>query len=207
MYAPKDLFCINFKLNFNPDPSYEGIMDSLLTNLKTAINDEGKLYDIIKETYPKTLITGMGSPGKGVDYTVEKPTRPNTILTADASNVEEESGLGGAALIFIILIVVILPVAGLAMYARYKKVQDDERLERVAEYNAKQQSRAVPAGDELLPVAIPEQDEWSASHAESFMDDEEIQVTARSATPGSALAAMGAAGVAATIVRSGQKQE
>jgi len=198
VYAPKDLFCINFKMSFDTDPSNEGIVDSLITNLKTAIDDEGKLYDIIKETYPKTFITGMGSPGKGEDYTVEKLTA-TTIQSEEADTVDEESsGLGNAAIIFIILIVVILPVATLAMYVRYKKVQDDERLERVAEYNAKQQSRAVPAGDELLPVvAIPEEDEWSASHAESFM----------SATPGSALAAMGTAGAAATIVRSGKKDD
>eukprot|EP00579_Thalassiosira_antarctica_P033098 CAMPEP_0201994884 /NCGR_PEP_ID=MMETSP0905-20130828/2567_1 /ASSEMBLY_ACC=CAM_ASM_000554 /TAXON_ID=420261 /ORGANISM="Thalassiosira antarctica, Strain CCMP982" /LENGTH=1215 /DNA_ID=CAMNT_0048549931 /DNA_START=312 /DNA_END=3959 /DNA_ORIENTATION=- len=198
VYAPKDLFCINFKMSFDTDPSNEGIVDSLITNLKTAIDDEGKLYDIIKETYPKTFITGMGSPGKGEDYTVEKLTA-TTIQSEEADTVDEESsGLGNAAIIFIILIVVILPVATLAMYVRYKKVQDDERLERVAEYNAKQQSRAVPAGDELLPVvAIPEEDEWSASHVESFM----------SATPGSALAAMGTAGAAATIVRSGKKDD
>jgi len=208
VYAPKDLFCINFKMSFDTDPSNEGIVDSLITNLKTAIDDEGKLYDIIKETYPKTFITGMGSPGKGEDYTVEKLTA-TTIQSEEADTVDEESsGLGNAAIIFIILIVVILPVATLAMYVRYKKVQDDERLERVAEYNAKQQSRAVPAGDELLPVvAIPEEDEWSASHVESFMDDEESQVAAKSATPGSALAAMGTAGAAATIVRSGKKDD
>ena len=89
-------------------------MNSLITNLKTTINNEGKLYKIIKETYPKTFITGMGSPGKGEDYTVVKERGAVTIQSEEANTVDKESS--GLPIIFI------LPVSGLVMYARYKNV-------------------------------------------------------------------------------------
>ena len=71
MYAtPEDECCLNFKFTIMPDPDNPADQVAVAefeSQLETAIDEEGQLYDIVKAANPETFITGLGSPGKGGD--------------------------------------------------------------------------------------------------------------------------------------------
>jgi len=196
-YAPPQTFCIKFVFEFRTDPESESLTRSLIIELEDSIN-EGMLYDVIKTNYPETFIKGMGSPGKGVDYRNNNiaalEVQPNSSDPPD----EEDEGLSATSLIIIIICVVCIPIAGLAIYSRHKKNEDRERMFRLAAYNAKKDLEAA----NQAAVELPGDDEQSVLSG-SFVDvhDDNDKPTSRSAA-GSSLAAMGAAGAAATMPRS-----
>lgn len=215
VYAtPEDECCLNFKFTIMPDPDNPADQVAVAefeSQLETAIDEEGQLYDIVKAANPETFITGLGSPGKGGDGDRE------VDASTGGGGEEEDSGLSTGFIILIILLVILVPLAILAMFARYRKVQEEERLRRLREFN-EQQSKDLeePAEEEPVPDAAPEDDDessapsvWSESadvsnvESSTMVDDD----AAPALTAGSALAAMGAAGAAATMAKKSQKPE
>lgn len=172
--------------------------------MNTAIN-EGELYDIILEDSPDTNITGLGEPGKGYDYTADDSTSrdPSGVEEAETPAEEESSGgLSTAGVVFIILAVIFLPLALTAMYARYRKVQNEERLKKLREYQERNGSleEVTPAAGVYARSAPKGSDEgsvYSESQNESMLEQGE----APKMTAGSALAAMGAAGATAALLQ------
>ena len=219
LYAPKDVYCLNFKLLVNPAVAADAEMiNSFYDRLKSAIDSEGRLYDIVKEANPNTVVTGLGIPGKGIDYTSPTFSEPRNGEGITSANTAEETsgGLSTGAIVAIILCVILLPLAIIAMYARYRKVEEEKRQERLRAYNERKNQadlEAPPAPAptpevEPAPEATPAEDDesdapsvWSESQKneeeEKFDDSNNNEV---GMTAGSALAAMGAAGAAAAMI-------
>ena len=174
--------------------------------MNTAIND-GELYDIIYEDSPNTNITGLGEPGNGYDYTADSSSRdPSGVEEAELPAEDESSGgLSTAGIVFIILAVIFLPLAIIAMYSRYRKVQNEERLQKLREYQERNGSleEVTPAAAGVYARSAPKKsgsDEgsvYSESQNESMLEQGE----APKMTAGSALAAMGAAGATAALLQ------
>lgn len=174
--------------------------------MNTAISD-GELYDIILEDSPNTNITGLGEPGNGYDYTADTSRDPSGVEGAEPPAEDESSGgLSTAGVVFIILAVIFLPLAIVAMYSRYRKVQNEERLQKLREYQERNGSL-----EEVTPAAAAgvyarsapkksgsdEGSVYSESQNESMLEQGE----APKMTAGSALAAMGAAGATAALLQ------
>lgn len=172
--------------------------------MNTAIN-EGELYDIIYEDSPNTNITGLGEPGKGYDYTADS-TPPSGVEKAEPPAEDESSGgISTAGIVFIILAVIFLPLAIIAMYSRYRKVQNEERLQRLREYQERHGSleEVTPAAGVYARSAPKKSvsDEEGSVYSESQNDSMLEQGEAPKMTAGSALAAMGAAGATAALLQ------
>lgn len=198
-YAPQDAFCLNFKFTIDPEMQ-EGQFAAFSEKLKWAVDESGLLYDTIKRDHPDTLIKGLGSPGKGIEYLAsEEPADPVNLASSENEATEESSGLGSAAVIFIILAVIALPVAIVAMYARYKKVQS----ELVVEYNGSQHSRKPVTDDieaqQTVPATITAVPDGGEDDEDSVWSDDRNEVEAKGSKAGSSLAAMGAAGLGASL--------
>lgn len=198
-YAPQDAFCLNFKFTIDPEMQ-EGQFAAFSEKLKWAVDESGLLYDTIKRDHPDTLIKGLGSPGKGIEYLAsEEPADPVNLASSENEATEESSGLGSAAVIFIILAVIALPVAIVAMYARYKKVQS----ELVVEYNGSQHSRKPVTNDieaqQTVPATITAVPDGGEDDEDSVWSDDRNEVEAKGSKAGSSLAAMGAAGLGASL--------
>ncbi len=171
--------------------------------LKTAIDTEGRLYSKIIEEYPETSIKGLGSPGAGIDYTM--PDEPDNVVAmgteAPASDDGGSGGLSTAAIVFIVIAAIVLPLAIMAMYARYSKVKEEERLERLREYQERTgkdpADLMAPPVSRVVPAGVAEDDEDSI-HSESGASENKPKPTA-----GSSLAAMGAAGSTAALLKKG----
>lgn len=69
MYAPEGVYCLNFKLGFTPGEADKDAVAELSDLMRTAIDTDGRLYDIVKTNKADTVISGLGNPGKGIDYT------------------------------------------------------------------------------------------------------------------------------------------
>eukprot|EP00578_Thalassiosira_sp_NH16_P004303 CAMPEP_0181130878 /NCGR_PEP_ID=MMETSP1071-20121207/30107_1 /TAXON_ID=35127 /ORGANISM="Thalassiosira sp., Strain NH16" /LENGTH=1153 /DNA_ID=CAMNT_0023216995 /DNA_START=242 /DNA_END=3703 /DNA_ORIENTATION=- len=206
-YAPKDTLCLNFKMVMDTPSLDDGQVNAFADGLRKAIDEEGRLYDIITKGYANTQLKGIGSPGKGVDYRNNKPSGANAA-TLNASEAEEEEedggGLSSGLIVLIVLVVMFVPIAILALYAQSKKRQDEERQERIATYEASRHSKnyaadiesgAAAAGRSAVPPLVEGSDDgsvWSESR-----DIGDIQAS----KAGSSLAAMGAAGLAASGVK------
>jgi len=177
-YAPNGAYCLNFKFIIENNIATD--LTPLGEMLEDVINDEGGLYDVVKANNPDSALTGMGSPGRGIDYL----TQDAPVLVIQSAEAAASTGLGSAAIAFIILAIVLLPMATVAMYTRYRKVQDEEARERVASYHARtkaQQSdlEAPPVVAsrvivELIPDGVPEDD--------SILSDDEMIDTNKKAT-------------------------
>jgi len=172
--------------------------------MNTAIN-EGELYDIILEDSPDTNITGLGEPGKGYDYTADSTSRdPSGVEEAETPAEEESSGgLSTAGVVFIILAVIFLPLALTAMYARYRKVQNEERLQKLREYQERNGSleEVTPAAGVYARSAPRKSSDDGSVYSESQNESMLEQGEAPKMTAGSALAAMGAAGATAALLQ------
>ena len=184
-YTPPDgVTCLNFNFMI---ASGEMAMEDIATfedMMNTAISD-GELYDIILEDSPNTNITGLGEPGKGYDYTADTSRDPSGVEGAEPPAEDESGGgLSTAGVVFIILAVIFLPLAIVAMYSRYRKVQNEERLQKLREYQERNGS-------------LEEGSVYSESQNESMLEQGE----APKITAGSALAAMGAAGATAALLQ------
>ena len=220
-YAPADVPCLNFVLKIAPSGTMandEALRASFEDAMNSAINADGKLYDIVYENDADTLVMGLGNPGNGQDY----------LLTVDAGRSidqeEESTGLSAGAIAGIVLLVLLLPLALLALYVRHKKRLEAERLRQMEEMRKRNDLEAdlqgVPPGGEAvedpIPAAEPPMEaepddddessavsEWSESVSDSEMTDGQVSYAdneaAAGATAGSALAAMGAAGAAAAM--------
>lgn len=178
-YAEEGATCVNFKFTVLTEDLGAETATSYSEEMSAKIAD-GTLYDTVKTDYPDTFILGLGSPGKGTtdgttdstaapEETVTVPPVVDPIVTEEPVVAEPEStGLSAIAIVFIVLAVILLPVAIVAGYAKYRKGQDAERIEYVRQLEA---SRASKGGDD-------------------FYDPAEVNRS----TAGSSLAAMGAAG-------------
>jgi len=226
--------------------SNEACMIAFSDQLKAAINDEGQLYDIIKAANPDTPITGLGNPGKGIEYTGGEETDTGG---EEETDVDRSQGSGGGgdgdddsgfpvwAIVLIALAGLLILIAIISLYVRHKKrnrveefpgeqAQEDDMIddkepdlaptapmEEIKEEGESEEGAPAPE-EEPAPDAAPEDDDessdpsvWSdsadVSNVESSTmvdDDKEPALTA-----GSALAAMGAAGAAATMAKKSQK--
>jgi hypothetical protein len=89
-YAAEGDACVNFKFTVDPGEMNDDAVSSYEERMTTKIN-EGELYDVIKETYPDTFISGAGggvsapAPTPGVTEApvtapevVEPPVEPPT---------------------------------------------------------------------------------------------------------------------------------
>jgi hypothetical protein len=178
-YAEEGATCVNFKFTVLTEDLGAETATSYSEEMSAKIAD-GTLFDTVKTDYPDTFILGLGSPGKGTtagttdstaapEETVTVPPVVDPIVTEEPVVAEPEStGLSAIAIVFIVLAVILLPVAIVAGYAKYRKGQDAERIEYVRQLEA---SRASKGGDD-------------------FYDPAEVNRS----TAGSSLAAMGAAG-------------
>lgn len=196
-YAPKAGLCLNFRMEFESDSVLDNPqIGAFSQGLREAI-DEGKLYAIIISATPDTNITGLGSPGAGINYETGSNGAIVGAANADTQSAEDDSGgLSSAAIIFIILGVIVIPVAIVAMYSRYKKEQNKERLERLQAYSASQHDRDLTGDMEAgqggfarkAPNVAEGSDEGSVY---SVGEGRDMKKTSGA---GSSLAAMGAAG-------------
>ena len=161
-YAPpKGVTCLNFRLNIDTGSimSNEGI-SSFEDQINSAIN-AGELYITILEMFPTTNITGLGTPGSGYDYTtgsISGAAAPSINKGTEPPPEEEGStGLSAAAIVFIILGIIIVPMMIVAMFARYRKVQNEEQLARLQQYEQKNgpvasvTSQEIPQDDSNEP--------------------------------------------------------
>ena len=161
-YAPPEgVTCLNFRLNIDTGSimSNENIL-TFEDQINSAIN-AGELYITILEMFPTTNITGLGTPGSGYDYTtgsISGAAAPSVNKGTEPPPEEEGStGLSAAAIVFIILGIIIVPMMIVAMFARYRKVQNEERLARLRQYEQKNgpvasvTSREIPQDDSNEP--------------------------------------------------------
>jgi len=185
-YAPKDAYCLNFKLTIDTDSMTDEQVAAFSEKLKWAIDEAGLLYDNVKKEYPETLITGLGNPGKGIDYldldedTNDVANDVSSVESSENEATEDDTGLSTAAIIFIILAVVVIPVAVVAMYSRYRKVENDARLERVREYQDKgdieaQNGSAVPISILAVPADDDDDSVWSDDRINRKGSEDEIR--------------------------------
>jgi hypothetical protein len=211
-YAPQDAFCVEFVVTMKPSEElakYEGVRKCLVDNINEAIQ-KGLLYSIISEIYPKTMITGLGAPGAGVDYknTTETPSENNT--SDDNASSSGGGGLSGGMIALIILALLAVPLCVLALVKR----RSEEGLVRDADFAEKPakdtdlENTPPPA---VVPAPLPknvdveeekqEEDENSSVWSESKGSQRETTVD-EDAKPvsklGSSLAAMGVASAVAT---------
>lgn len=85
--------------------TYEGVQECLVTNINKAIED-GDLYKTINDiSGQKTVLTGLGTPGAGVDYR-EKDKEQVVTNEDDGSS----GGLNGGFIFLIILALFALPL-------------------------------------------------------------------------------------------------
>ena len=186
---PTGVTCLNFRLNIDTGSMPEENVPTFEEQINAAVKS-GYLYLTILEMFPTTNITGLGEPGAGYDYTtgdisgaeapsVDKGTEPPPEDT-------ESGGLSAVAIVFIIIAIVVVPMMIVAMFARYRKVQNEERLAKLRDYQAEHgpiESREIPRGSES---------------DSDFIDEE--GASPKKLTAGSSLAAIGAAGAAAALV-------
>ncbi|KAL7547658.1 hypothetical protein ACHAWF_010942 [Thalassiosira exigua] len=224
-YAPQGGYCLNFRFEVHMPNMSEDYAEVFSDKLTEEIDDTGKLYDLVNGEYPDGPVTGLGRPGKGIDWT--KPPLEETG-TADAATVssgankagddEGPTGLPTWAIVLIVLALIAVPMAIVALFARRRNMEEQERKRTLAEYEAKQDLEAAGIPREipdLSPVGDPaeEDDEESSSSSSSselsvsteesdivqFDDIDEEAGTAQVVTAGSALAAMGVMGSAEAL--------
>lgn len=123
-------------------------------------------------------VAGTTSPPVAVNSTISTPTAavfpPDNIPPVMEDPAEpENTSASGAAIVFIVLAVVFVPLAIIYFFRRYRRTKDKELIERFRQFEASQASRVVKAGDDEDDPAV------------------------------SSLAAMGAAGIAATMLDKG----
>ena len=148
--------------------------------LQTAISD-GELYDKVKYVYPDTMISGLGSPGNGIDYTV--PSESNATTTTappvDESSKEvtttetEKKGLSTVAIVFIVIAVLAVPLIIFGLMKAGKSAEPEVV-----------KTRELPSG--------------GGEDDDVYYDDPSGLKSGRGV--GSSLAAMGAAGTAAALI-------
>lgn len=149
-YAPKDAFCVEFIITMKPSEGlaqYEGVRTCLVDNINTAI-ENGELYNIIQEISSNTQITGLGSPGEGVDY--KNSTVGDAQESITTENNEGTTALSGGLIFLIILALFAVPLVTLTIL-RYRGKQAEE-LAKVREFAGE------PAKDvdlENPPVVVP----------------------------------------------------
>lgn len=193
-FAPKDAMCLNFKFDIDTGDLTPEIVESFRSKLVKAIDEEGLLYDRVLSLYPETLVTGLGSPGKGIDYTTPTydtdKSDPSGATEAEVGDTtSESSGLSSGAIVGIILVVLVVPMAAMAMFARYRQEQEKERLARLAEYEE--------AHGRSVPLAVGAGDDEDSIYSETRDSDFKKKGTGA----GSALAAMGTAGATAALLQ------
>ncbi len=178
-YAKEGAACVNFRfailtkeMSAEAATSYSEVMTDKIA--------AGDLHEIVSGAYPETFILGLGSPGEGMTVAEEPVTTtaaPPGVSPAEEPPVEETSptepeeiGLSAVAIVFIVLAVIIVPIVVVAGYAKYRKSQDEERINL---------------------VRVPQVESRQASmKRDEFYDPTEVERS----TAGSSLAAMGAAG-------------
>ena len=214
--------------------SNEACMIAFSDQLKAAINDEGQLYDIIKATNPDTPITGLGNPGKGIEYTGgEEETDVDRSQGSDGGggDGDDDSGLPVWAIVLIALAGLLILLAIIALYVRHKKrnrveefpgeqAQEDDMIDDkepdLAPTAPMEEIKEEPAPEEEpAPDAAPEDDDESSAPSD-FSESADVSNVDSSTmvddnkepalSAGSALAAMGAAGAAVALAGS-EKQK
>lgn len=185
-------------------------VSSFEEQVNAAISN-GELYTIIVEEYPQTNITGLGNPGKGYDYVTGSIVggAPEVDKSTDTDTGEDSGGLSTVAIVFIILAVIVVPIALVAMFSRYRKVQEEERLASLREYQEKNPDADLnPIAARAASARVNQDSDDSHidsvySEGQSFLETGEDQKM----TAGSALAAMGAAGATAAALTSPKASE
>ena len=100
--------------------TYEGVQECLVTNINKAIED-GDLYKTINDiSGQKTVLTGLGTPGAGVDYR-EKDKEQVVTNEDDGSS----GGLNGGFIFLIILALFALPLIMVIVF----KLRDQKEAE------------------------------------------------------------------------------
>ena len=215
VYSPPDgVTCLNFHLMIDSDDLTTEMVTSFEEQVNAAISN-GELYDIILAEFPQTNITGLGNPGKGYDYVTEsivggEDSEASVDKSTGTDTEEDAGGLSTAAIVFIILAVIVVPIAVIAMFSRYRKVQEEERLASLREYQEKNPDADLNpmAARAASARAVPNDSDDSHigsiySEGPSFLetgDDPKM-------TAGSALAAMGAAGATAAALSTPKASE
>mmetsp|Transcript_17287 Transcript_17287/g.27096 ORF Transcript_17287/g.27096 Transcript_17287/m.27096 type:complete len:691 (+) Transcript_17287:121-2193(+) len=140
-YAPPNASCIEFTITMTPTEDlsqYDQLRSCLEDTINTAINDDGLLYniiatDIISKSDDTTKITGLGNPGDGLTYNIDKNPFPNfNPNPADETDDEAISGLGGGYIFLIILALFSMPFIVFA-FKRNRERQTEE-MARVREF-------------------------------------------------------------------------
>ena len=215
VYTPPDgVTCLNFHLMIDSDDLTTEMVASFEEQVNAAISN-GELYDIILAEYPQTNITGLGNPGKGYDYVTEsivggEDSGASVDKSTGTDTEEDAGGLSTAAIVFIILAVIVVPVAVIAMFSRYRKVQEEERLASLREYQEKNPDVDLNPMAARAASARAVRNDSDDSHIGSvYSQDQSFLETGEDPkmTAGSALAAMGAAGATAAALSSPRASE
>jgi len=161
----------------------------------------GDLYDIVKSSYPGTVIIGLGNPGAGVDYTRPADESDSPVVQAEGSGESDEGELSGGAVFGFIAATLIL--AAIAVYA-YSRRQNERTKTALQDSQGgrsfvphSQPSRGSPA---TAPVTKEVKDDdssapsvWSDESGDDRVSGVIEDGEASATTPGSALAAVAAA--------------
>lgn len=216
VYTPPDgVTCLNFHLMIDSDDMTTEMVASFEEQVNAAISN-GELYDIILAEYPQTNITGLGNPGKGYDYVTEsivggeEDSGASVDKSTGTDTEEDAGGLSTAAIVFIILAVIVVPIAVVAMFSRYRKVQEEERLASLREYQEKNPDADLNPMAARAASARAVRNDSDDSHIGSvYSQDQSFLETGEDPkmTAGSALAAMGAAGATAAALSTPKASE
>lgn len=216
-YAPEGGYCVEFIVTMKPSEelaTYEGIQECLVTNINNAI-ENGDLYKTINDiSGQKTILTGLGAPGAGVDY--REKNKEQAVTTDDGES--SAGGLNGGFIFLIILALFALPlIMAIVFKLRERKEAEMAQVREFAGEPAKdtdlENPPTPPPADISVSVAEEEEEKrgddesdapsvWSEGRGSqsdlASTEDPASPERMSKAMKGSSLAAMGVASAMAT---------
>lgn len=201
VYAAARTPCIQFKYTLTPLPKgpLTSTSSEFATQVTTATNDDGDLYNTLLETYPDTQIVGMGSPGTGIPY--QETSNTNRVVSLESSRTNEaksvaSSGIAVGGLIGIILAFSLFAVLIAAFVLKRHRTKQLARKNE-QELNDSNLSEDIEANEVNADASRVES--WLDMSDTDAKEREEIEERLRRQTsPASSLAAMGVASTVAT---------
>jgi len=193
--------------------TYEGVQECLVTNINKAI-ENGDLYNTINDiSGQKTILTGLGAPGAGVDY--REKNKEQAVTTDDGES--SAGGLNGGFIFLIILALFALPlIMAIVFKLREKKEAEMAQVREFAGEPAKDtdlENPPTPPPADISVVADEEEEKrgddesdapsvWSEGRGSqsdlASTEDPASPERMSKAMKGSSLAAMGVASAMAT---------
>ena len=151
VYAPEGGYCVAFQIKLARDEILtEDIIGAFAASLEESINS-GDLYQCVRKKYPDTLISGLGSPGDGVEYR-SKPSLNEGNAAPDTEENSDGTGVSAGGVVGILLVLA-LPVVVWALYTRHSSSKDNSvRQTEIYVREYEQQDPEVPPQSSAHPL-------------------------------------------------------